>query len=126
MPKQIQTLMLFGVEHTRQLCPSCERSRSFLRRETMMPVPRGASAPLSELKGMGRICFDCAAAETARRFNHGLTWEMARIAVGNDRQEKLRLPGAPIGLPYVRAATQKDIDRLHAWQDEVLPEETSE
>lgn len=114
-------LILFGVEHTRKPCPSCLRS-PFLRRETILPVAPGARAPLSHLKGLGSICFDCQAAETLQRMQ-GLTWEQARIATANCRQEKLRLPGAPIGLPHMLHAQDGDLEKLHDWQDATLPEE---
>lgn len=122
----MKDLMLFGLAHTRKLCPSCEKMIGVLRRETLMPVPTNGFAPLSVFKGMGYICFDCGAAETVMRL-HKLDWDQARIAVANDRQEKLRLPGVGcIGLPYVKAAREGDLDRLQAWHDEVLPEDEIE
>jgi hypothetical protein len=45
---------------------------------------------------------------------------MARIAVGNDRQEQYRLPGVPLGLVaqhYVRPSKAGDLKRHHAWLD---------
>jgi len=115
-------LMLFGTRHSKVPCPSCIKSRDFLRRESVLPLPASAG-PLSIKKEIGPICVDCAAAESLRRFNPGLTWSMARIVIANDRAEKIRLPGAPIGLHYVRAAVPGDLDRLLAWQDRTLPEE---
>jgi hypothetical protein len=54
-------------------------------------------------------------------------WEMVRIAVANDRQEKLRLPGLggeQFGLPFVRASAEGDLETLHAWQEILWPEES--
>jgi len=116
-----KALTLFGVPHTRKLCPSCEESAVFLRRETLLPLPEGARAPLSKRPKVGHVCFDCASAEDLMRL--GLDWYMARIAVANDRREKLRLPGARYGLPTTKVSQPGDLDRLHEWQDEVLPEE---
>ena len=51
----------------------------------------------------------------------GLTWEQARIAVANDRQEQLRLPGMPIGLVasgLVRPSMPGDMEKHHAWLKE--------
>lgn len=116
-------LMLFGIPHTTRLCPSCETQIDILRRETLMPVPKGALAPRSIHRHLGAICFDCAAAETLVRLKMAPDWDMARVAVANDRQEKLRLPGVPYGLPYTKVALGGDLERLQEWQDEVLPEE---
>lgn len=111
-------LILFGVEHTTKLCPSCKAMNRAIRRETLMPVPAGAFAPLSRTLKNTKICFDCAAAESLKVG----TFEMARIATGNDRQEKLRLPGLRMGIPTVRPAQEGDLERLQAWHD-TLPEQ---
>jgi hypothetical protein len=50
----------------------------------------------------------------------GLAFEMARIAVGNERQEQYRLPGVPMGLVkdgLVRASKVGDLKAQHAWLD---------
>ena len=45
---------------------------------------------------------------------------MARIAVGNDRQEQYRLPGVPMGLAMdgqIRKSKPGDLEDQHAWLD---------
>jgi len=87
--------------------------------ETVQPLPEGAAAPLA-VDGSGKCCFDCQAADTVCRFQKALNFEMARIAVGNDRQEQYRLPGVPLGLVaqhYVRPSKAGDLKRHHAWLD---------
>lgn len=89
-----------------------------LRMETVQPLPKGALAPLAR-DGSGSCCFDCAAADGLVRFM-GLEFAAARIAVGNERQEQLRFPGAPLGLVgggLVRASAKGDYERHHAWLD---------
>lgn len=117
-----------GYPVTTTPCPLCVEllTQGRIRRETVMPVPVGAMAPRSRYRGCA-ICVDCAAAE-------GLmpqvgTFEMARIATGNCRQESLRLPGLAMGLVmagYMRASQEGDFDRHHAWLDRVLPSEPDE
>lgn len=83
---------------TGEPCPKClEPAREGqIRVETVQRLPEGAWAPLAR-DGSGKCCFDCASAEVlAQRL--GMTFLMARIAVGNDRQEQYRLPGVPMGL----------------------------
>ena len=130
MRKKAKPFSLFGVEHTTKLCPSCNASMEFLRTETLLPIAVGARAPL-DLKRRS-VCFDCAAAGTLLRTGFGgladasnddTPWQMARIAVANDRQEKLRLPGVPIGIPFVIASKRGDLKRLHEWQKTLVPEE---
>ena len=108
---------------TKTPCPLCMDSRGFIRREMIQPLPEGAWAPL-DMDG-DKCCFDCQAAHTLMKVV-GLNFEQARIAVGNDRQEQYRLPGAPLGLVasgLVRPSKPGDLDRQHAWLEEVLNEE---
>lgn len=94
--------------------------------ETVQRIPEGAFAPLSKKYRHLKICYDCSAAEfLVQRKEMGMPlFIMARIAVGNDRQEQYRLPGAPMGLVklgYVRPSKPGDLaDQLgwlnaHAW-----------
>jgi hypothetical protein len=115
-------MILFGIEHTDKPCPKCSAlvgfDRNEIRLETVLPLAVGARAPMSRDKGSKKVCFDCASAEGLIGMA-GMTFAMARIAVGNDRQEQLRLPGAPMGL--VRAGRMRpshdgDMDTLHRWQ----------
>jgi len=98
-----------------QPCPSCLEARTFMRVEAIQPLPEGAMAPMG-LDGK-KQCHDCASAGTVMRL-HGLTWVQARIAVANDRQEQLRMPGIPMGLVgrgLVRPSEEGDLDRHHQW-----------
>lgn len=100
-------------------CPRCLKlaSEGRIRAETLQPLPPGAMAPLAH-DGSGKCCRDCAAADTVVRLGHVPTFEMARIAVGNDRQEQLRLPGAPMGLVQaglMRPSRSGDLEKHHAW-----------
>ena len=104
-----------------------------IRAETVMPLPEGAFAPRGHDKS--RCCFDCQSADNLARVI-GVTFEARRIAVGNDRQECLRLPGGveiadAMGLikaGYVRNwPNAEDFESHHAWLDEhvwpLIPED---
>ncbi len=101
-------------------CPSClKASRQFMRTEAVQPLPEGALAPLG-LDGKPQ-CHDCAVAGTLKRLT-SLTWNMARTAVANDRQEQYRLPGAPIGLVQkglMKPSKKGDLESHQAWLREV-------
>lgn len=50
----------------------------------------------------------------------GMDFAMARIAVGNDRQEQLRMPGFPMGLVLygiMRPSQPGDFETLLDWHD---------
>jgi hypothetical protein len=92
-----------------------EAALNFMRTEAVQPLPEGAAAPLS-LEGKPQ-CHDCASAGTLMRVM-GLTWTQARIAVANDRQEQMRLPGVLMGLVkagYVRPSEPGALEKHHAW-----------
>lgn len=108
-------------------CPRCAPifERGGLRREVVQPLPPGAMAPLAQ-DGSGKCCYDCASADTLVRLRLGANFEMARIAVGNDRQDQYRLPGAPLGLValgLVRPSAQGDFEMHLRWLDRALPED---
>ena len=53
------------------------------------------------------------------RLSPGLDFGMARVAVGNERCDQLRLPGAPMGLVgmgVVRPSKEGDLLSLFGWQ----------
>lgn len=80
----------------------CSRCLEFaylgkMRPECIQELPRGALAPLDR-KTNKPTCRDCAAAWALMRCTPALDWEMARVAVANDRQEQYRLPGVIMGL----------------------------
>ena len=72
-----------------------------------------------------RQCFDCQSADTLLKMGiiqggvkDDTAFEMARIAVGNDRQEQYRLPGVPMGLVLerlVRPSAPGDFENQLAW-----------
>jgi hypothetical protein len=78
-------------------------------------------APLAR-DGSGKSCHDCASADGLMAYSKkGLDFLMARIAVGNDRQEQYRLPGISMGLVaegLMRASKEGDFQRHLAWLDE--------
>lgn len=106
-------------ELTDRACPRClalALARQ-IRAETVQRLPAGARAPLAR-DGSGKCCYDCASADTIMFGPAGIDFVMARIAVGNDRQEQYRLPGAPMGLVYagyVRPSKPGDLEAQHAW-----------
>lgn len=103
-------------------CPRCYELalEGELRPEMVQPVPDGAWAPIG--KNHIKCCYDCASADTLMRLGYGgvPSWEAARIAVGNERQEQYRLPGAPMGLVLaglVKASAPGDLEKQHVWMD---------
>ncbi len=110
-------------------CPRClqlARDRK-IRSETIMPLKGGAMDPLAR-DGSGKCCQDCGSADALLHLCPGFV--AARIAVGNDRQGSLRLPGAPLGLiqtHHMQATAVRDDGVLpviahHAWLDKAVPE----
>ncbi len=80
-----------------------------------MPLPECPA--LSRRDNRSRICPDCAAAEALADRLRVLDDGMARTAVSNEREEALRLPGAPF-FGVMRFNTQaRDLDDLIAWRE---------
>jgi len=121
----------FKIPLTDKPCPRCLDlyRREKIRGETVMPLPQGAFAPMEMYRPI-KCCRDCAAADTliriglirkARRDDEAdreQAFIMARIVVGNDRQEQLRLPGFPMGLVgegLVAPCEVGDFERHHKW-----------
>lgn len=101
-----------------QPCPRCfafyEQGR--IPGEMVMPVLPGAMAPLAR-DGSGKCCQDCASAD-------GMVprlvpeFSMARIVVGNERREQLRMPGLMMGMVkagWVRPSKPGDFERHIEW-----------
>lgn len=108
--------------------PSHTEEQSVIWPEMVQPLPEGAFAPLAHDRS-GKCCFDCASADAV--FGRGLApdWEAARIAVGNDRLESMRLPATmrfAFGLVkagLVRASEGDDaMKKHHAWLRKCVPE----
>lgn len=102
---------------TGKACPSCIRAlfADQIRHEAVQPLPPYAGPLDNEGKPW---CQDCATAEVLRRIGSVPTWEMARTAVGNDRQEQYRIPGMPIGLVgrgLMRPNAHGDLARHYEW-----------
>jgi hypothetical protein len=97
-----------------------------IRREGVQPLRGGGMDALS----LDKLphCQDCDFAETMVRLGHVPSWEHARTAMSNHRQESLRLPGVKIGLGMVGARTSEEgeFDKHHDWLDEVVPEDLGE
>lgn len=135
-------MKLFGIEHEDFACPTCmgclgdEDVPDRIRIETVLPVPKSPRAPMSRFfkDKAGKhlyICFDCAAAEALIGFQGmgkdpkmlDTDFLMMRIATGNDRQEKLRLVGVPMGIPFCRVSESEDLDTLHEWHRRTIGDE---
>jgi hypothetical protein len=116
-------------EYSETPCPRCLPLAGFgrIRAETVQPLP----AEVPPLDPDGReCCWDCQAADNLLKLDGTLPkprdkydstpFIMARIAVGNDRQEQYRLPGAQMGLVLygiVRPSKPGDLERHHAWME---------
>lgn len=99
-------------------CPRClhQAMQGKLRSEAVLPLP--AAAPPRSRPGNKPCCHDCALADTLVGMTGMMTWDMARTVVANDRQEQLRLPGAPMGLVQsgmMRPCEEGDLDAHHKW-----------
>jgi hypothetical protein len=104
---------------TGEPCPRCLElvQKGKLPRETLQPLRGGALDALAR-DGSGRCCRDCQAADTLAALAPALSFPMARLAVGNDRQEQLRLPGAQLGLVgqgLMQPSEEGDLERHRAW-----------
>ena len=87
-----------------------------MRAEAIQPIP--PNAPPRSRDTNTPCCRDCALADALIGMGYVPTFEMARTAVANNRQEQLRLPGAPLGLVYqglMLPNQEGDLERHHAW-----------
>ena len=115
---------LFGEEP----CPRClefRRSGGSLRREAIQPLYQNRAVNALAVDGSGPCCRDCEAADSVVRRGLLKEWGMARVAVANDRQEQLRLPGVPMGLHLegiTRASVAGELELHHDWLAKVVPE----
>ena len=103
-------------------CPKCLPLAGFghIRAETVQRVPVGALAPL-DIETKQPVCFDCASAGTLLRAGILPDFVMARVAVGNDRQEQYRLPGLQAGLVkagFMRPSKPGDVEDQIKWLEE--------
>ena len=98
-------------------CPRCLRALDdgFIWHEMVQPIP---PAPPTGKDGSGPCCRDCAAAETIMRVIGGMDWPMARVAIGNDRVDCMRVPSVAMGLAFggfMQPNQPGDFDRHLAW-----------
>lgn len=87
-----------------------------MRTEAIQPIPQ--PAPPRSREGNIPCCRDCALADALVGMGYVPTFEMARVVVANDRQEQLRLPGAPMGLVQMGLMLpnrEGDLERHHTW-----------
>jgi hypothetical protein len=108
-------------------CPRCYSlaRMGLIRNEMVMPLPASAAAPMAKFPGGSPCCHDCASADalvllTSRGLiaEAPINFTMARIAVGNERQEQLRSPGAPTRLAsngILRPSRKGDLLRHAKW-----------
>jgi hypothetical protein len=97
-------------------CPRCLAlyETGKIRGEIVMPLPFKAP-PYAKVPNGRPCCFDCSSADALVR--GPITFEMARITIGNDRQEEMRLSGVANRVrPYhLRVSAPGDLDRHHVW-----------
>jgi hypothetical protein len=98
-----------------QPCPRCRNLYDTnVLDDPEMVQPLGEHPALAR-DGTGPCCDDCRAADTLLSLDHvGPDFGMARIAVGNDRQEQYRLPAAPLGLVHAGLMKPSQPGDLHA------------
>ena len=93
-----------------------------IREEFVMPLPSGPAPPLAR-DGSGHCCRDCQAADVLSGMKSGCDFHMARIAIGNERQEHLRMPLGMsehfglVKMGLVRPCSFEDLDRHLDWLD---------
>ena len=106
-------------------CPICLNlaETGQIRRETVMPLPQFGPVNFDNQK----CCFDCQSAENLVKYGMVPTFLHARIAVGNERQETLRMP---IGMAELMGicsrgllwpANETQLDHHLEWLDAVFP-----
>lgn len=94
-----------------------------IRREVVMPIPKFGPINLDNQK----CCFDCQSAENLVKYGMAPTFLHAHIAVGNERQETLRMPTGMAELMgmcssgLVRPANETQLDRHLDWLEAVFP-----
>jgi len=104
-----------------QDCQSADTLHQYLNEE---PPPRGFEQFVEAANTFFQpvpFTEHCEAERVGPHRSTSMTWAMARLAVGNDRREQYRLPGAPMGLVqggFVAASMAGDLDRHHAWAEE--------
>lgn len=109
-------------------CPRCLPLAGFgrIRAETVQRLP--ANGPPLDMQG-NPCCWDCQAADNLVKMklvptpideNDSIPFIMARVVVGNDRQEQYRLPGVLIGLVkegLVRPSKKGDLQKHWDWME---------
>ena len=112
-------------------CPDCQAADTLHQRMNTEPPPGGLASLVEAAQTYFKpVPFTTTCPEQERGPNRStsMTWQMCRVAVGNDRRDQYRMPGLPMGLVYlgyVSASVEDDLDRHHEWMDEhgLWPEE---
>lgn len=117
---------------TTKPCPKCLKLYidDQIRGEMVQPVPAGAFAPFDRIDKVD-TCKDCAATYglmrlmgyDARGRDGAQGFFMMRVAVGNDRQEHLRLPTVASGLVLVGVMERSypgDFERHLKWLEKYV------
>lgn len=109
---------------TDEACPVCLRlyHNGKIPREGIMPIPKAGPRTVTG----ERCCYDCQSAENLSKFIPTISdFNMARIAVLNDRMESLRMPkgmGKHYGLMkagYMKIAHIGQLDPHLTWLDTI-------
>lgn len=122
MPKRTAAKGVDLLELSEDPCKRCltlAKERR-IRAETVQRLPAHVAARPLARDDSGECCYDCASADTLMRVAGGMTFEMARIAIGNDRQDQYRLPGIPMGtvmMGFTKPSRDGDLADQHAWLD---------
>lgn len=109
---------------TNEPCQRCLElvHEGVLEFEALQRMPEGAFAPRAR-RGNVRVCFDCASADALMERTR-MTFEMARVCVGNDRMDSYRWPeGVQLGLALQGAMRMpsETLEQHHEWLNGVVP-----
>ena len=105
-------------------CPDCQAADTL--HQVMNPEPEYTELDewaVAAEEGFCPVPFTepCKAERIGPNRSLGVTWRMARIAVGNDRRDQLRAPGLPMGLVsngMMPASAPGDLELHWAWLKE--------
>ena len=105
-------------------CHDCQAADTLHQLLNVEPSPPDLEALVKRVgEGFRPVPFTerCEEQERGPHRSTMFTWPMLRLAVGNDRREQYRLPGAPMGLiatGCVSASAAGDLELHHAWAEQ--------
>jgi len=110
-------------------CPKCMElyAQGKLCHDAVMPLPEGAMAPTSR-RTNEKICFDCAATEaTMDAGSNHPEFSAARVVIGNERREGLRMPEGmmqhfglrTMGWRCIKLCSNDDLEAYYGWLKEI-------